>query len=98
MKKCTYCGRENQDDAFHCSGCGTNEFKPGPGAQPASPGSRVGVGAVCDRCGATTDVAQTFVTDGFSGRTLCPPCVQKRKTNTFICILAFYARDGRDCL
>jgi uncharacterized RDD family membrane protein YckC len=26
MKKCTYCGRENSDDASHCSGCGT-EFK-----------------------------------------------------------------------
>ena len=21
MKKCTYCGRENEDDASHCSGC-----------------------------------------------------------------------------
>jgi uncharacterized RDD family membrane protein YckC len=26
MKKCSYCGRENSDDAAHCSGCGT-EFK-----------------------------------------------------------------------
>lgn len=27
MKKCNYCGRENPDDATHCSGCGTQEFK-----------------------------------------------------------------------
>jgi uncharacterized RDD family membrane protein YckC len=26
MKKCSYCGRENSDDAAHCSGCGT-EFE-----------------------------------------------------------------------
>ena len=26
MKKCAYCGRENLDDATHCSECGTAEF------------------------------------------------------------------------
>ena len=26
MKKCTYCGRENEDDVPHCAGCGTSEF------------------------------------------------------------------------
>ena len=29
MKRCTYCGRENSDDAFACSNCGTDEFKGG---------------------------------------------------------------------
>src|SRR5437667_8255990 len=27
MKKCVYCGRENADDAAHCSGCGTADFR-----------------------------------------------------------------------
>jgi len=27
MKKCSYCGRENPDEAMHCSGCGQDEFK-----------------------------------------------------------------------
>jgi hypothetical protein len=27
MKKCSYCGRENPDEATLCSGCGQNEFK-----------------------------------------------------------------------
>ncbi len=27
MKKCSYCGRENPDEAMNCSGCGQNEFK-----------------------------------------------------------------------
>lgn len=27
MKICAYCGRENEDTALLCAGCGTNEFK-----------------------------------------------------------------------
>jgi hypothetical protein len=27
MKKCSYCGRENPDEATNCSGCGQDEFK-----------------------------------------------------------------------
>ena len=27
MKRCGYCGRENQDDATFCYNCGTSEFK-----------------------------------------------------------------------
>lgn len=27
MKECAYCGGKNEDDAVHCSGCGTEEFK-----------------------------------------------------------------------
>jgi len=27
MKECAHCGGENDDDAVHCSGCGTDEFK-----------------------------------------------------------------------
>jgi hypothetical protein len=28
MKRCAYCGRENQEAAASCVECGTNEFKP----------------------------------------------------------------------
>ena len=27
MKECAYCGGKNEDDAVHCSSCGTEEFK-----------------------------------------------------------------------
>jgi ribosomal protein L40E len=27
MKQCAYCGGKNADEAVHCSGCGTEEFK-----------------------------------------------------------------------
>lgn len=33
MKTCSYCGRENPDDAPNCSGCGLDEFEPQPGVQ-----------------------------------------------------------------
>src|SRR5262249_27436767 len=33
MKKCSYCGRENPDDAPNCSGCGLDEFESQPGSQ-----------------------------------------------------------------
>ena len=32
MKTCTYCGRECDDNAGHCSGCGQDEFKSDPAA------------------------------------------------------------------
>jgi len=28
MKRCTYCGHENEDDLAHCRGCGCGEFNP----------------------------------------------------------------------
>ncbi len=28
MKMCSYCGRENDDSATHCLGCGTERFQP----------------------------------------------------------------------
>jgi hypothetical protein len=33
MKKCSYCGRENTDEAVHCAGCGT-AFPTPPAAAP----------------------------------------------------------------
>jgi hypothetical protein len=35
MKKCAYCGRENDDNAVHCSECGTELVQPSP--TPAAP-------------------------------------------------------------
>ena len=40
MKACAYCGRENDDEAVHCSGCGTGEFKTPP-PDPITPPERV---------------------------------------------------------
>jgi hypothetical protein len=34
MKNCTYCGRENNDDAVQCRECGNVEFKSSPPASP----------------------------------------------------------------
>ena len=34
MKECSYCGRENEDNATHCSGCGLDEFVSKTPAQP----------------------------------------------------------------
>jgi hypothetical protein len=33
MKTCAYCGRENDDNAVACNGCGTDEFKSEKGVQ-----------------------------------------------------------------
>jgi hypothetical protein len=34
MKKCTYCGRENEDNAVHCSECATEFVQPSPAPPP----------------------------------------------------------------
>jgi hypothetical protein len=34
MKKCAYCGRENDDEALHCQGCGTEFKTPAPETAP----------------------------------------------------------------
>jgi len=34
MKECSYCGRENEDNATNCSGCGLDEFVSDVAAQP----------------------------------------------------------------
>jgi hypothetical protein len=34
MKECSYCGRENEDNATNCSGCGLDEFVSKVAAQP----------------------------------------------------------------
>src|SRR6267154_1557709 len=36
MKLCAWCGRENEDSALACPGCGTNDFRPAVG--PKEPG------------------------------------------------------------
>jgi hypothetical protein len=37
VKKCSYCGRENSDEAAHCRECGTEFVVPSVDAAPARP-------------------------------------------------------------
>jgi hypothetical protein len=37
MKKCAYCGRENNDEAMHCQECGTEFAAPSVAAGPGQP-------------------------------------------------------------
>jgi len=37
MKKCSYCGHENSDEAVHCRECGTELVVPSVKAEPARP-------------------------------------------------------------
>ena len=37
MKKCSYCGRDNSDDAVHCRECGTEFVTPAAETEPAQP-------------------------------------------------------------
>jgi hypothetical protein len=37
VKKCSYCGRENTDEAVHCRECGTELAVPSVAARPAQP-------------------------------------------------------------
>jgi hypothetical protein len=39
MKLCAYCGRENDDEAVHCLGCGTGDFKGQATAESRTPSS-----------------------------------------------------------
>ena len=44
MKTCAYCGRENEEAALACAGCGTDEFKdPSAGALPPADAGRAWV-------------------------------------------------------
>src|SRR5437899_1491815 len=42
MKKCAYCGRENQDSALHCHECGTPLSDPSVAPKPAEADDRIG--------------------------------------------------------
>jgi len=43
MKKCAYCGRENDDDLVHCRECGTEFTVPCVAAEPDRPRDRTWV-------------------------------------------------------
>jgi hypothetical protein len=93
MKKCAYCGRENEDGAVHCQECGTTEFKNSPIA--TSPDPTI---AKCDRCGATTDIVGGFFKErkcfSHSMRTLCPTCWQKHNISVQTRLLIFQLVPG----
>ncbi|HEV2436276.1 MAG TPA: site-2 protease family protein [Verrucomicrobiae bacterium] len=86
MKRCSYCGRENEDDAVHCRECGTTEFE-GSSTAATAPVPGEPVVLQCDRCGATTQIAEGFFKErkSFSDsvQTLCPACWRKHKTSIY---------------
>ncbi len=86
MKKCAYCGRENEDGAVHCQECGATGFKNSQSGTSPEPTI-----ATCNRCGATTDVPETFYKERKSFRdlirTLCPACWQKHKSSVYAWLL-----------
>ncbi len=41
MKRCKYCGRENDDQAAHCGDCGSSDFKPLAPVKMPEPGRAV---------------------------------------------------------
>ena len=43
MKKCTYCGRENDDEAVQCSQCAMDEFRSGADGDPPIPSAEATV-------------------------------------------------------
>ncbi|HTQ49488.1 MAG TPA: site-2 protease family protein, partial [Candidatus Acidoferrales bacterium] len=91
MKRCAYCGRENDDDAVHCRECGTTEFEGSASLTATTPGEPVVLR--CDRCGATTNIAEGFFKEpksfNTSTLTLCPACWQKHKASLYKNLLFF---------
>jgi hypothetical protein len=91
MKKCAYCGRENDDNAGHCRECGTTEFEGTASSTTTTPGEPSVFR--CDRCGATTNIAEGFFKEAKSFNTstltLCPSCWQKHKTSHYRNLLYF---------
>jgi len=85
MKRCAYCGRENENDAVHCRECGTTEFDGSPTTAVATPDEPLVL--QCDHCGATTDIAEGFFKEQKSssdgGLTLCPVCWHKHKISLY---------------
>lgn len=57
MKKCCYCGRDNEDENPHCRECGTDEFYPTASSKPSKPTI-----FTCKRCGAQADLGGVFIT------------------------------------
>ena len=70
MKKCAYCGRENDDAATHCRECGTGEFL-APGPAPTQP--RVEAGK--DEPEAITPAEDSIPELSIPGESaVCPTC------------------------
>jgi len=70
MKKCAYCGRENDDDATQCPECGTGEFL-APDPAPTQP--RVEAGK--DEPEAITPAEDSIPELSITGESaVCPTC------------------------
>jgi len=70
MKKCAYCGRENDNDATHCRECGAGEFL-APGPAPTQP--RVEAGK--DESEATTPAEDSIPELSAAGESvICTTC------------------------
>jgi Tfp pilus assembly protein PilF len=91
MKRCAYCGRENDDNAVHCRECGTTDFEGSTSSTVTTPSESLVLR--CDRCGATTNIAEGFFKESKSFNTstltLCPACWQKHKTSLYKNLLFF---------
>jgi ribosomal protein L40E len=70
MKKCAYCGRENDDDATQCRECGTGEFL-APGPAPTQPLVEAGK----DEAEAITPAEDSIPELSIPGESaVCPTC------------------------
>ena len=82
VKLCSYCGRENADEATHCSACATEFISEPAGLKPSLPRERTGVkAALAYLLGAFLLVALYFLSFGPVMR-FCATLVSRTTTTT----------------